>query len=116
MKEPVAASVFLYIDEINQAQKNCASLIRPQQNLVQFTNALQFVHQPVIVRQPSFRLCLLAGPETDLLIAAPGVVDGKDPCRMTAALGAGPATLLVSDRALQQGTTQNLGRDADRVS
>jgi hypothetical protein len=35
---------------------------------------------------------------------------------MAATFGAGPATLLMSDGPLQQGTTQNLGGRADRVS
>src|SRR5882724_1150641 len=93
-----------------------ASLFRPQQNVVEFANALQFVLQLVIVRQPPFRPHLLVGPEADLLVAATGVVDGKNPRRMAATLGAGSATLLMPDGAFQQGTTQNLRGRADRVS
>jgi hypothetical protein len=74
--------------------------------------ALQFV----IVGQPPLRSHLLIGPEADLLVAATGVVDGKNPRRMTTTLGTGSATLLMPDRALEQGTAQNPGGHADRTS
>jgi hypothetical protein len=57
----------------------------------------------------------LVGPEADLLVAATGVVDGKNPRRMAATLGTGSATLLMPDSAFQQGTTQNFIGHADRV-
>src|SRR5580692_10085148 len=100
-----------------KAKKNGPRLLlRPQQSVIEFANALQFVLQLVIVRQPPFHPNLLIGPETDLLVAATGVVDGKNPRRMATTLGAGSATLLMPNGALQQGTTQNLRGHADRVS
>ena len=103
--------------KIRERKKNGPRLLlRPQQNVIEFANALQFVLQLVIVRQPSFRPHLLVGPEADLLVAATGVVDRKNPRRMAATLGAGSATLLMPDGALQQGTTHNLRGRANHVS
>ena|ERR1700691_2719111 len=99
----------------NRKKKARVLLLRPQQNVIEFANALQSVLQLVIVRQPPFNPYLLVGPKADLLVAATGVVDRKNPRRMTAALGAGSATFLMPDRALEQGTTQNLGGRANRL-
>ena len=100
----------------NRKKKARFLLLRPQQNVIEFANALQSVLQLVIVRQPPFNPYLLVGPKADLLVAATGVVDGKNPRRMTTTLGAGSATLLMPDGALEQGTAQNLGGRADRAS
>ncbi len=83
--------------------------------MIEFADAFQFLFQFVIVSQPALHALLLIGPDADLLVSSPGVVDRENQSRVSLAAGAGLTTLLMPNRALEQRTTQNLGRRTDGV-
>src|SRR6266699_2827183 len=90
-------------------------LFGPQQHVIQFADPFQFHFQAVVICKPALHLCFLLGPNTDLLVPPPGIVDGEDQCRMSLPSGTSPATALMPNRPLQQRPAQDLRRRTDRT-
>src|SRR5437879_4383026 len=73
----VPPHIFLYIDENSGPKKTPPSvLFGPQQHVIQFADPFQFHFQAVVICKPALHLRFLLGPNTDLLVPPPGIVDG----------------------------------------
>ena len=95
-------------------KKELLRRLRTKQRVVQFADPFQFVLHVVIILQPTLDLFFLFGPDADLFVSASRIVDRKDQGRMPFAAGACLTTLLMPNRALQEGTAHDLEGLADR--
>jgi len=84
--------------------------------MVEFADTFQLLPEFVVVSQPPLDTLFLLGPDADLLVPASGVIDGENQGRVSAAPGAGLATLLMPNRAFEQRAAQNLAGRIDRMS
>jgi hypothetical protein len=86
-----------------------AVALRPQQLVVEFTDALQGGLEFLVIAQPLLDEGLLFGGEADLLVAATGITDGQHPDEMALATSTDGAARAMADVAAEQGATKNLG-------
>ena len=83
--------------------------LRPEQLVVEFTDALQGGLQLLVVAQPLLDEGLLFGREADLLGASTGVADGQYPDRVALTASTDGAAGAMADAAVEQGAAEDLG-------
>ena len=84
-------------------------VLRPEQLVVEFTDALQGGLQLPVVAQPLLDQGLLFGGEADLLGAPAGIADGQDPDQVAGPAGADGTAGAMADAAMEQGSAEDLG-------
>src|SRR6266571_8991117 len=86
-----------------------AVALRPEQLVVEFTDALQGGFELAVVAQPLLDEGFLFGGEADLLVAPTGMADGRYPDEMALTAGTDGAAGAMADAAVEQGATEDLG-------
>ena len=84
-------------------------VLRTEQFVVEFADALQGGLEFAVVAQPLLDQGLLFGGEADLFGAPAGIADGQNPDEVAFAAGADGATGAMADAAVEQGTAEDLG-------
>ena len=83
--------------------------LRPEQLVVEFTDALQSGFEFAVIAQPLLDQGYLFGGEADLLIAPTGVTDSQYPDEMALTAGTDGAAGAMADAAVEQGAAEDLG-------
>ncbi len=83
--------------------------LRPEQLVVEFTDALQVGLEFAVVAQPLLDEGFLFGGEADLLVASTGIADGQHPEEMALAASTDSAAGAMADAAVEQGAAEDLG-------
>ena len=86
-----------------------AVVLRPEQLVVEFTDALQSGLEFLVVSQPLLDERLLLGREADLLGAPAGIADGQHPEEMALTASTDGAAGAMADAAMEQGAAEDLG-------
>src|SRR6266567_8622419 len=86
-----------------------AVVLRPEQLVVEFTDALQGGFQLLVVAQPSLDQGFLFGGEADLLGASAGIADRQYPDEMALTASTDGAAGAMADAAVEQGAAKGLG-------
>src|SRR5436309_9179282 len=89
--------------------RGLAVVLRPQQFVVEFADALQGGLEFAVIAQPLLNERLLFGGEADLLVAPAGIADGQHPDEMALTASTNDATGAMADVAAEQGATEDLG-------
>ena len=84
-------------------------MVRPDQFVVEFTDALQGGLQFLVVAQPLLDKGLLFGGEADLLGASAGIADGQYPDEMALTASTNGAAGAMANAAVEQGAAKDLG-------
>ena len=82
---------------------------RPEQFVVEFTDALQGGFEFAVIAQPLLDEGFLFGGKADLLVAPTGVTDGQYPDKMALTAGTDGAAGAMADAAVEQGATEDFG-------
>ena len=89
-------------------EKKTTLLFRPQKNVVGLANGFQLGFEELVVLEPLLDLGLQFGTDGELPGDATRIPHGQHADGMTATGGAFRTALLVADRALEQGTSEDL--------
>ena len=84
-------------------------VLRPEQFVVEFTDALQGGLEFAVVAQPLLDQRFLFGGETDLFVAPAGISDGQYPDEMALTASTDGAAGAMADAAVKQGAAEDLG-------
>jgi len=84
-------------------------VLRAEQFMVEFADALQGGLEFAVVAQPLLDAGFLFGGKADLFGAPAGIADCQDPDGMALAFGAHGAAGAMADAAVEQGAAEDLG-------
>ena len=91
------------------AARGLAVALRPEQLVVEFTDAFQSGLEFLVVAQPLLDEGLLFGGEADLFGASAGIADRQYPDEMALTASTDGAAGAMADAAVEQGAAEDLG-------